>query len=422
MTLLSCFRYHPFYQEESVMRKILCILMVGILFLLTGCSGNTGNQGKKNGPVTITIWHDKEDAVIAVLQDAVKALEPDIMVAFEKKTGMTESLKLVGNDKNAAPDMYFFAHDKIGVYAEMGILTPITELLGENALAGYVPLTVKGATYKGRLYQVPLYFETLLFMYNKKYIAEKDVPATTEQLYAYMQRKTKYGHYGFVEQHSTPYYAAGWIHGFGGSLINDEGAPCLDSAEAKAALAYHKKFVDYMPGETEYATVNTLFTEGMAHATIAGPWFVPTVRAAGINVGIAPMPIVDETGLPLAPYSGIQGLHVLKVQAAQKRDAIVKVLETLMQPEVSVKLAKVSGCAPAVESCYTLEEVTADPLIMAMKQTAETAIPMPNIPEMDVMWTVAGNLLVNVNMSGQDIEPASAEAQKKALELIEAMK
>ena len=60
------------------MRKVLCILMVCILFLLTGCSGNTGNQGGKSGPVTITIWHDKEDAVIAVLQEAVKVLEPDM--------------------------------------------------------------------------------------------------------------------------------------------------------------------------------------------------------------------------------------------------------------------------------------------------------------------------------------------------------
>ena len=100
----------------------------------------------------------------------------------------------------------------------------------------------------------------------------------------------------------------------------------------------------------------------------------------------------------------------------------MKVLKALMQPEVSVQLAKVSGCAPAVESCYGLEEVAGDPLIMAMKQTAETAIPMPNIPEMDVMWTVAGNLLTNVNMSGQDIDSAAADAQKKAVELIEAMK
>lgn len=404
------------------MRKVLCFMLVCVLLLLTGCSSSPEGVSGKSGPVTITIWHDKEEAVIAVLEEAVKALEPEIRVVFEKKTGMTESLKLVGNDANAAPDMYFFAHDKIGVYAEMGILAPITDLLGQDALAGYVPLTVKGATYKGQIYQVPLYFETLLFMYNQKYMAEADVPATTEQLYAYMQRKTKYGHYGFVEQHSTPYYAAGWIHGFGGSLITDDGVPCLDSTEVKAALAYHKKFVEYMPGETEYATVNTLFTEGMAHSTIAGPWFVPTVRAAGIDVGIAPMPVVDETGLSLAPYSGIQGLHVLKVQAARKKDAIVTVLKALMEPQVSVRLAKVSGCAPAVESCYELEEVASDPLIMAMKQTAETAIPMPNIPEMDVMWTVTGNLLTNVNMSGQDIESAAAAAQKKANELIEAMK
>lgn len=389
--------------------------------MLTGCS-STNTSGGNGSPVTITIWHDKEDAVIAVLENAVKVLEPDIHVVFEKKSGMTESLKLVGNDKNAAPDMYFFAHDKIGVYAEMGILTPITELLGEDALSGYVPLTVQGAAYKGKIYQVPLYFETLLFMYNKKYMAESDVPATTEQLYSYMQRKTKYGHYGFVEQHSTPYYAAGWIHGFGGQIITEDGKPCLDNDEVKAALAYHKKFVDLMPGETEYATVNTLFTEGMAHATIAGPWFVPTVRAAGIDVGIAPMPVVDETGLPLAPYSGIQGLHVLKVAVQQKKGPIIKVLQTLMQPEISIKLAKVSGCAPAIESCYQSEEVTGDALIMAMKQTAETAVPMENIPEMDVMWTVVGNLLTNVNMSGQNVDEAAAAAQKKAVELIDAMK
>lgn len=402
------------------MKKALCLLSAALMLLLTGCSDK--GAGKVSGPVTITIWHDKEEPVIEVVSKALKALEPDIQVTFEKKSGLTESLKLVGNDKNAAPDLYFFAHDKVGVYAEMGILTPITELLGEDVLIGYVPLTVSGATYKGKIYQLPLYFETLLFMYNRKYMADTDLPATTEQLYAYIQRKTKYGHYGFVEQHSTPYYAAGWIHGFGGTIITADGTPALNSERVRAALTYHKKFVEYMPGETEYATVNTLFTEGMAHATIAGPWFVPTVRAAGIDVGVAPMPVVDETGLPLAPYSGIQGVHVLKVHLEEKREAITKVLKALMNPEISVELAKISGCAPAVESCYAREDVKNDSLIMAMYQTAKTALPMPNIPEMDVMWSVTGNLLTNVNMSGQDVGEAADAAQKKALELIEAMK
>lgn len=404
------------------MKKIICIvLLIAMAVTLAGCSSQQ-ESAKTSGPVTITIWHDKEEPVIAVLEEAVKTLEPDIHVVFEKKSGMTESLKLVGNDKNAAPDLYIFAHDKIGVYAEMGILAPISEFVVASVLDSYVPLTVQGATYKGTVYQLPLYFETLLFMYNKKYMAEADIPATTEALYSYMERKTRYGHYGFVEQHSTPYYAAGWIHGFGGSIITEDGQPLLNSDAVVSALAYHKKFVDLMPGETEYATVNTLFTEGMAHATIAGPWFVPTVRNAGIDVGIAPMPVVDETGLPLAPYSGIQGVHVLKVHAADKKDAISKVLSVMMNPETSVELAKVSGCAPAMESCYAREDVQSDELIMAMRSTAETAVPMPNIPEMDVMWSVTGTLLTDVNMSGYDVANAAESAQKKALELIEAMK
>jgi len=108
----------PFQVKEGfIMRKVIALLLlICLIFTMTGCSQK---ENTASGPVTITVWHDKEDAVIAVLEEAVKPLQPDINVVFEKKSGMTESLKLVGNDKNAAPDMYFFAHDKIGVYAEM---------------------------------------------------------------------------------------------------------------------------------------------------------------------------------------------------------------------------------------------------------------------------------------------------------------
>ncbi len=400
---------------RKVFAAILALMMA--LCLLSSCA--PAQQQEKG--VTLNIWHDKEDAVIAVLEKAVKALEPDIHVVFEKKSGLTESLKLVGNDAKAAPDLYFFAHDKIGVYAEMGILTPITDLLGADALAGYVPITAQAATYKGAVYQLPVYFETLLFMYNRQYMKDSDVPATTDELYSYMQRKTKYGHYGFVEQHSTPYYAAGWIHGFGGALIGEDGAPRLSDPATIDALRYHLQFVQLMPGETEYATVNTLFTEGKAHATIAGPWFVPTVRGAGIDVGVAPMPVVDTTGKPLAPYSGVQGMQVLRVAAERKKDAITTFLKLLQDPQISVDLALATGCAPAMESCYQREDIQQNELVMAMRQTAENAVPMPNMPQMDVMWTVAGNLLTDVNMSGADVQQAADAAQKKAQDLIEAM-
>lgn len=395
------------------MKKFFSLLLALVMvFSLAAC----GSQEVDTN--TIVIWHDKEDAVAEVLQSYLNEALPDLNITLEKKTSLTDSLKLVGNDPSSAPDMFIFAHDKIGVFAEMGILAPVEELLPEGELTNYLGMTTEAATYKGTVYQLPLYFETLLFMYNRRYMTDDMVPSTTEELYSYMEANTGRDRYGFVEQHSTAYYSAAWIHGFGGEIINADGEPFPDADAVKDALEYHLKFVQLMPGETEYSTVNTLFLEGKADSTIGGPWMVPSAREAGIDLGIAPMPTVDETGEPLAPYSGVQGVHVLTFAAENKPDAVRAVLEALCSPDIGVQLALASGCAPARAECYDDEAVANDELVQAMRSTAEIAIPMPNIPEMDVMWTVMSNLLTDVNLSGRAVDESFDEAMGEAENLI----
>ena len=395
------------------MKKLFSLLLaLAMVFTLAGC----GSQEVDTG--SIVIWHDKEDAVAEVLQNYLNEALPDLTITLEKKTSLTDSLKLVGNDPSSAPDMFIFAHDKIGVFAEMGILAPIEELLPEGELANYLEMTTEAATYKGTVYQLPLYFETLLFMYNRRYMTDDMVPSTTEELYSYMEANTGRDRYGFVEQHSTAYYSAAWIHGFGGEIISADGVPFPDADAVKEALRYHLKFVQLMPGETEYSTVNTLFLEGKADSTIGGPWMVPSARDAGIDLGIAPMPTVDETGEPLAPYSGVQGVHVLTFAAEDKPDSVKAVLEALCAPEVGIELALASGCAPARAECYDDESVANDELVQAMRSTAEIAVPMPNIPEMDVMWTVMSTLLTDVNLSGRDVDESFDSALSNAESLI----
>ena len=402
------------------MKRLLSILLcVCLLFSLAACGEQTLDPAEAN---RLVIWHDKEDAVIAALERYLATAAPDLEIIFEKKTSLTDSLKLVGNDPSAAPDMFIFAHDKVGVFAEMGILAPIEPLLAEGALADYLPMTLEAATYKDTLYQLPLYFETLLFMYNRRYMQDEEVPTTTDELLTYMENNTGRGRYGFVEQHSTAYYSAAWIHGFGGSIIDEKGVPFPDAQAVKDALNYHAKFVALMPGETEYNTVNTLFLEGKADATIGGPWMVPSARAAEIDLGIAPMPTVDATGKALAPYSGVQGIHVLTFAAEQKTDAVKKLLAALTDPIIGIDLALASGCAPANSLCYDDARVANDELVQSMRTTAEIAVPMPNIPEMDVMWTVVGNLLTDVNLSGKDINESFDAALAQANQLIDAMK
>ncbi|MDF2984748.1 MAG: extracellular solute-binding protein family 1 [Eubacterium sp.] len=422
------------------MKKFIAILMSVLIIstAVTGCGSstastssagssasaeNTGTQAQSSEaakePVKITIWHETDKGIANELQAELDKLAPAIEVKVERKEKMSDALKLVGNDPKSAPDMYFFAHDKTGVFAQMGILAPVTDFISKDDMADLIPMTVKAATYKDQIYQLPIYFETQMFMYNKALM--KEAPATTDDLLKYMEANTKDGMYGFVEQHSTAYYASSWLHAFGGYIINEKAEPGLNTKETIAAMEYHKQFVKYLPKDGEYNTVTTLFKEGKAHAIIGGPWLVPDIKAAKIDLGIAPMPTVNSTGKPLTPYSGVQGVCVLK-SAEGKKEAITTILKQLAKADIGIALAKSANCAPANQKCYDDSAVTANEMIMAMKKTAENVVPMPNVPEMDVMWTVTETMLAAVNKNDADVQTSSEKAQKDALSQIEAMK
>ena len=83
-----------------------------------------------------------------------------------------------------------------------------------------IPMTWEAGAYQGEHYQLPLYYEALLFLYNKDLIDTP--PATTEELLTKMKEETTNDQYVFVEQHSTSYNAAAWIQGYGGYVQNGQ--------------------------------------------------------------------------------------------------------------------------------------------------------------------------------------------------------
>ena len=56
-------------------RFIAVILCACILLGLTACGGQTGNSADTN---KLVIWHDKEDAVIAALEDYLSQAVPNL--------------------------------------------------------------------------------------------------------------------------------------------------------------------------------------------------------------------------------------------------------------------------------------------------------------------------------------------------------
>ena len=403
---------------------LLCTTMV--IGMLSGCGGNNnanntadGNSDDKKSGETqeISIWHDGDEAIMQVIQDQVneELNGENITVKFEKKTGLTDQIKLYGNDSENGPDMYMYAHDSLGTFVEMGVLSPITDVVGEDAYQNMLPMTLEAGQYKGEQYLLPIYYETLLFMYNKD-LWEGEVPNTTEELYEYMtaHTDTDAGTYALVNQHSTAYNVAPVINGFGGYIIDENAKPGLNNEKTKEAIEYNKKFAD-LEADGDYNTITTLFNEGKAAAIIGGPWLVSGIKDAGIDLGIKSLAEFElPNGNTLKPYSGVQGIGVMKHAAESKKDALEKVFTALADPKVGIALAEQSNCAPANQLSYEDEAVAENEMITAMKSTAEVAIPMPNIPEMSVMWGPAESLLAAVNKSGEDIDAAADQYQQEA--------
>lgn len=435
------------------MKKKISLLLAGALTLglLSGCGGKGAENGSTNADagteavqdaaqnevqpeeneeqssgeeVVITAWHDNDEAMMNALADAVneKLKGENITLRFEKKSDVSGQIRLYGTDAANGPDMYLFAHDSLGGFAEMGILEPVGNLISADKEKDFLPMTIEAASYKGEQYLMPVYYETLLFMYNKD-LWEGEIPSTTEELYEYMEAHTdeNAGTYALVNQHSNSYNVAPFINGFGGYIIDAEGNLGLDAPATMEAIRYNQKFAK-LQADGDYNTVTALFNEGKAAAIIGGPWLVSGIQEAGINLGIKSLCDFElPNGDVMAPYSGVQCLGVLKYAAESKGDALTKVLEALAEPEVGVVLANGFNCAPANSKAYEDAQVASNEMILAMEKSAQKAVPMPNIPEMSVMWGPAESLLAAVNKSGEDVEDAAARYQNEALQAIKDM-
>lgn len=409
------------------MKKAIALILALVLVLSLGAcatkqpqdnSEQTGDQAK---PVTVKIWHDGDENIMNTIAQQVNAKLADekITVEFEKKTDMPGQLRLYGNDPANAPDMYFYAHDVLGSFVAMDLLAPLTDLVDASVWKDHLPMTVKAGQIGGTQYLLPVYFETLILLYNKN-LWKGEIPGTTEELYAYMKENTDTtaGTYALVNQHTNAYNVSPFVNGFGGFIINADGKPGFNDPKTIAAAEYNRKF-GALQADGDYNTVTTLFNEGKAAGIIGGPWLVSGIEAAGISYGVASLSDIKlPNGNGLAPFSGVQGVGVLKTALKDKKDAVAKVLTAIAAPEVGVALAKKSGCAPANNLSYDDAEVSANPIISAIQKTAATAQPMPNIPEMGSMWGPAEAMFTAINKNGVDPAKAGADAQAAAEQAI----
>lgn len=344
----------------------------------------------------LVVWH--------AYRGAEKAAFEKVVAAYNARpgTGITVTTLAVPYDafadkisaavpRGKGPDVFIYAQDRLGGWIEAGnTVEPIDFFVDDATRARFIPTTIQALTYGGSLYGLPLDYKVVTLLYNKKLVSQP--PRTTTELVALAKKLTRRnsGVFGLAYPYNDFYYDSALFNGFGGGVFSASGKPTLDSPENVKAFELLVRWATkdgILPAEPSTALVTSLFNEGRAAMVFSGPWFLGEV-APGVDVGIAPLPTITEAGgKPMRPWMTVEGVFV--TAPSKNKDAAYAFAKYVTDLEAARILALEGRQSPANRAVYDDPKVASDVTLAGFRKQVEVAVPMPNVPEMTMVWSPA---------------------------------
>jgi arabinogalactan oligomer/maltooligosaccharide transport system substrate-binding protein len=306
------------------------------------------------------------------------------------------------------PDLFIFAHDRVGDWAAAGLIEPV-EFWVDEALADRFDLqAISAMAYRGSLYGLPLAVKSLALFWRTDLLPHP--PATTDELLEVGRGFTGQGRFGLVYENTKLYAHAAWLHGFGGAVFDADGKLSIDTPAARAALDFARTLAAIVPAEATATLCATLFNEGRAPMALSGPWFVGGI-GKDVPWAVAPLPTVSASGQPAAPFLGAEGV-MMSAHAHDKRAAFA-VMDWLTGDAQAVFRARRAHQVVPNKAAYDDPVVAGDRVLAAFRAQALRAVPMPATPEMRLVWTPYDTALEQAIAQGLDAHVALAAAQRE---------
>lgn len=341
--------------------------------------------------VTIVFWHSyrglEKDAIEEVGANFTKA-HPDIRIQFLQVPFDALPDKITAAvPRGKGPDVFIFGHDRVGYWADKKVLEPLGLWVKKDMAGLYMPSTLEALTYEDALYGLPTSLKCTALIYNKKLI--KTPPKDTAEMIAMAKKNTNVAQnqFGLAYEIGLTYYNSAWLFGYGGGIFDKDDNPIVNSPGNVKALGfvfdlYRNRGI--MPEEITNTLVTTLFNRGQAAMVISGPWFLGEIEK-GIDFGVAPLPMISEIKAKPRPFLTVEAMF-MSSQSARKKEAF-EVLKYFTSKEALLVMAKKGGQPVANLQAYDDPALKNHPFIPVFKLQAETAVPMPNIAEMMMVWT-----------------------------------
>ncbi|MBZ4330969.1 extracellular solute-binding protein [Corallococcus sp. AS-1-12] len=367
----------------------------------------------------LVLWHayraEEKAALEKVVAEYNKANEGKVKVttlavpydAYADKISATVP-------RGKGPDLFIFAQDRLGGWIEAGnTVEPIDFFLDDATKKRFIPTTMEAMTYRGTAYGLPLNYKVITLIYNKKLVPTP--PKTSGEMVTMAKKLTdaKAGRFGLAYAYNDFYYHASVMNGFGGGVFDAKNAPTLNSPANVKSVEQVLKWKNkdgILPAEPSSALITSLFNEGKAAMVFSGPWFLGEV-AKNVDYGLARLPTLDENkGTPMKPWMTVEGVYV--AAPSKNKEAAYDFAKFLTDAGPGKTLALEGRQSPANQAVYQDAKVAADPLLKAMKDQVDVAVPMPNLPEMSMVWTPATSAMNTVFKNTATPKAALDAAQK----------
>ena len=384
-----------------------------------GCSKST----------SVTVWQDFSSTEFPAFSKAIAQFEaqnPGDTVSYVNDSSPSPANYVAAALSCTAPDVLIGSSDFAGGLYYDGFLANLSAVLPASAFSPFISTALADVTQSGGIFGIPLNVNGVAMIYNKQLVPV--APKTTNQMIQDAKNITVISPSGSFTTAGLIYgvdadggyrYPA-WLTGFGGSLFLPNGAPNLNTTAADEALEFCNNFstVDKIepPAVTAESTYEDLFAEGHVGMIFDGPWDIEMyVNALGqSNVGVAPMPMVSQTGDHPLPLWGSIGAYVSLRNASGASPTLfnesVKFAQFLASPSVEGELFNTSGDIPSITSTFNYVRSLNVPFVNGfLDQFFNYSQAFPNTVSMTYYWDpyatevsdyVAGSISASAAMAG----------------------
>ncbi|GIP35385.1 ABC transporter substrate-binding protein [Paenibacillus sp. J2TS4] len=402
--------------KMSIQRTAGSLLSVlAIAGALAACSSQQAEKpgdpapGKSEGQTTtITFWHGTTDTEKDGLDKIMKAFNeqnPDIKVeaTYIAQQGQGQNEKLLAAIAGGnPPDVAFFDRFEIGSWAARGSLTDLTDRANADNIDSfdYYPFAKDEATYKDRLYGLPMDTDSRLLFYNKDQFKEvgldpENPPKTIKELEEAAEKLTKKEGRRFERIGFIPWYDQGWIYTWGWSFGGDfydknSGKVTAEDPQVVESLQwmvdFAKKYnIEDVAAFTDSAgsAAENPFLTGQLSMTVSGPWRTSGIKLykPDLNYGVAPIP--TPTGDNFTTWAG--GWSFIIPKGAKNEDAAWEFIKFAAGKEGQKIYSETTGNLASIKSVND-ELHKDDPIMKPFKDILPNAHHRPVISAGSLLW------------------------------------